>query len=102
MSISPNAADKLAEKRRYRTPSVYQSIEVSLSDFDEDEICEYLRHKGYVVCEDPAESALSTDGDLILEAAFLARLEMLIVCGQGKHAAADLLAFVGNAMGRKF
>ena len=98
-TATPNAADqRAAQRRRHRyTPSV--SISVDLDEFDDDEIAEYLRGKGYYVDQWSGASSSDDDG-LIISPGALSRLDTLLMCGQREHAVRELLDLVGEALGR--
>jgi hypothetical protein len=98
MRITPTA-----ERPRYCVPSVTPFVEsVSLSDFDIDEIREYLRHKGDMVAGTSADDAHdgATAGGMFIDPADLDRIETLALCGQLDSARRFVLDMVSEQIGR--
>lgn len=81
-----NQAEHLAQKRRYRVPTQTHSVEVSLDEFSDDEIREYMKQKGGVAIE-------FAPGDL-------AHIETLALCGQRDAARELALNIVSELIGR--
>lgn len=98
-----NAADRIAAQRRgYRTPTICRDVEVGLDDFDDDDIVEYLRDRGYLVNGSGDIDSDGTDatGAMVIDADQLNRIETLVLCGQRGAAIEHLHALVSAAIGR--
>jgi len=94
---------EILAKPRYYTPSVCVREEVSLDQFDFDQIVGFLRHHGYQVAgKDVGElgvDEVTTDG-LFLTPEDLSRIATLSLCGQKQPARDLVLGIVGDAIGR--
>jgi len=88
------------EKPRYRVPTTRESVVVSLSDFSDEEIAEYLQHQGYSVSGVPSNGGPVASGHLLIESADLDRLWTLGLCGQEAAAREWLVALVSQHIGR--
>ena len=86
-------------KPRYRTPSVSAEVDVDLSEFDMDEIADYLRHHGYTVSGGNAVAAVADDEGFI-STDDLDHIYTLALCGQREAAQQEALQLVGKAIGR--
>lgn len=93
---------------RYRVPTVYQDVKVRLDDFDDEDIVEYLRYRGYAVggssmppMDDEAGGPVPGEGPLVLESDDLSRIAMLAYCGQREHARDFLCDIVSQWIGRR-
>ena len=87
-------------KPRYRTPSVSAEVDVDLSEFDMDEIADYLRHHGYTVSGGNCLVA-SVDGEEgFISAEDLDHIYTLALCGQREAAQQEALQLIGKAIGR--
>lgn len=88
-------------KKPYRTPMHYATAIVSLDEFGDTDIANYLRHRGYYVS---ATSAAPHDEDAdpenVLDPADLDHVEHLVICGQTNAAREEALALVSKAIGR--
>lgn len=87
---------------RYRVPCIQPEVEeVSLDDFDIDDIREYLRRRDYGELDKPVGAAPSGFSDpLLIEADDLDRIATLALCGQKHHAQQHLLNLVSEHLGR--
>jgi len=91
---------------RYRTPEISRYVEVSLDDFGDDEIAEYLRHRGYAVAgsgkpaEDEAGGPVPGEGPVLIDEDDLSRIDTLAVCGQLDSARDHVLTIVERHIGR--
>lgn len=80
---------------RYRTPSVSEYVDVSLDQFDIDEIREYIAHVD-------GEAGTGPSGEsLTIGVADLGRIETLALCGQRDAAREAVLEIVSRHIGRK-
>lgn len=91
-------------ERKYRVPSKEpEPSAVYLSDFDTEDIREYLRRKDTGTLNgpagDPRGDNCGTDV-LVIEADEISRIETLAVCGQLEHARAEALRIVSDHIGR--
>lgn len=88
--------------RIYRSPSVTVDASVSLDEFDDADIREYLRHKGYNALAPGDVSTGSTGGDdcLLIDSEDLAKISTLHLCGQIEPARRLALDIIGSAIGR--
>ena len=95
--MSPEQTTKL----RYRVPRVTVDADVSLDEFSDSEIADYLRHLGYYVSSGSA-APHDQDGDPenVLDPNELEHIAHLHLCGQADAARFEALALVGNAIGR--
>lgn len=66
-------------------------IHIDLDDFDDDDLIEELRDRGYFV---------AAKGSTVDDVGDLTHVEHLAVCGQLDAARAEALALVGNVIGR--
>ena len=87
-------------KPRYRTPSVSADVDVSLDEFDTDDIVEYLRHNGYTVTGNAVAQDAVPEAANQIDTADLDHIYTLAVCGQLTFAQQEALAVVGKAIGR--
>ena len=87
-------------KPRYRTPSVCVDVDVDLSEFDIDEIAEYLRHNGYTVTGNAVADGPVPEATAHIDTADLEHIYTLAVCGQMEFAQQEALQVVGKAIGR--
>lgn len=87
--------------KAYRTPIHYATAVVSLDEFGDTDIANYLRQRGYYVSA-TSEARHDQDGDPenVLNPADLDHVEHLALCGQINAAREEALALVGNAIGR--
>lgn len=88
------------EKPRYRTPTHTESVTVSLNDFSDEQIAEYLQHQGYAVSGFPSNGGPIASGHLLIESADLDRLWTLGLCGQEAAAREWLVDLVSQHIGR--
>ena len=90
-----------ADKPRYRVPSCTVDASVNLDEFGEDEIAEYLRHRGYYVSATSA-APHDQDGDPenVLDPEKLEHIGHLALCGQLDAARSEALSLIGTAIGR--
>jgi hypothetical protein len=80
---------------RYRTPSVSEYVDVSLDQFDIDDIREYVAHVD-------AKAGTGPSGDsLTISREDLGRVETLALCGQTDAARETVLEIVSRHIGRK-
>lgn len=93
--------------RRYRVPCIEPEVDpVSLSDFDIDDIREYLRRKDYNEMDKPdtGHPRLGVEGGafdpLLIETDDLDRIATLALCGQKHHAQQFVLTLVSEHLGR--
>jgi hypothetical protein len=87
-------------KPRYRTPSVSADVDVSLDEFDTDDIVEYLRHNGYTVTGNAVAQDAVPEAANQIDTADLDHIYTLAVCGQLTFAQQEALAVVGKDIGR--
>jgi hypothetical protein len=87
-------------KPRYRTPSVSADVDVSLDEFDTDDIVEYLRHHGYTVTGNAVADGPVPEATDQIDTADLEHIYTLAVCGQLEFAKQEALQVVGKAIGR--
>jgi hypothetical protein len=93
--------DMAQQTPRYRAPSVCVDVDVDLSEFDLEEIAEYLRHNGYKVSATGATHNPATGTtDNVLDPDELDRVFTLDLCGQRVAAQQIALQLVGDAIGR--
>jgi len=94
-------------RARYRTPEISRYVEVSLNDFDDDQIVEYLRHRGYAVggngkpVHDEAGGPVPGEGPVLIDEDDLGRISTLAVCGQLDSARDHVLTIVERHIGRR-
>ena len=86
-------------KPRYRTPRVTVDAEVSLSEFNMEDIVGYMRHHGYTVSGGKSTHFEDGDGEEIMPDD-LDYVYTLAVAGQPDEAKREALRLVGNAIGR--
>ena len=86
---------------RYRVPRItkYSETEVSLDDFDLDDIREYLRRQGGGSSSSPSSGG-ADDSDLCIEKSELDRIETLLLCGQRDSAREWVFEIVSKHIGR--
>jgi len=83
----------------FHVPTIYPHVEsVSLSDFDTDDILEYLKHKG--ATPDGAADLMCSEAGLWISTEYMERAATLILAGQREEARLHILGIVGDAMGR--
>ena len=87
-------------KPRYRTPSVSADVDVSLDEFETDDIVEYLRHNGYTVTGNAVAQDAVPEANNQIDTADLDHIYTLAVCGQLQFAKEKALQVVGTAIGR--
>jgi hypothetical protein len=87
-------------KPRYRTPSVSADVDVSLDEFDTDDIVEYLRHNGYTVTGNAVAQDVVPEATNQIDTADLDHIYTLAVAGQLQVAQQEALQIVGKAIGR--
>lgn len=80
---------------RYRVPSISEYVDVSLDQFDVDEIREYLAHV------DGQAGAGPTGEALTICRSDLAHIETLALCGQKQAARDEVLQIVSRHIGRQ-
>lgn len=86
-------------KPRYRTPTTSVDVDVSLDEFNLEEIAQYLRHNGYEVSGTPA--TVTEDGaPNVFDPEDLNHIYTLALCGQLKVAQIEALQLVSQAIGR--
>lgn len=92
-----------AQKTRFRAPTVERYVDVSLDDFSDEEITEYLRHRGYSVDGKPDDAVASADGiqPLTLSVAELNGMNTLALCGQQESARDWLIELVSKHISRQ-
>lgn len=83
---------------RYRVPTHTESLTVSLDDFDDDEIVEYLRHRGYSVMGGPSTGSLDFEDHIA--SVELDHIFTLALCGQRTQAQAEALQLISRVVGR--
>jgi len=88
----------MLDKPRYRVPTHTESLTVSLDDFDDDEIVEYLRHRGFSVIG--GSSTGSVDLDDHITGTELDHIFTLALCGQRTQAQAEALQLISRVVGR--
>src|SRR6478736_5797909 len=78
-----NTGDAMTTAQRYRTPVIHHHVEPTyLSDFDTDDIVEYLTNKGFKVIPATPSAAEEVESEGIwLQDEDLARIDTLILCG---------------------
>lgn len=88
-------------KRSVPVCSVTVDADVRLDEFDNCDIAEYLRDRGYYVSVTP-QNPHDQEGDPpnVLDPDELNRIETLLICGQRDAARASALALVSEAIGR--
>jgi hypothetical protein len=74
-------------------------IHIDLDDFDDNDLIEELRDRGYIVAE-KVTGLNHLTGDELSTALDFNRVEHLAVCGQIDAARAEALQLVSNAIGR--
>lgn len=92
---------KTIDKPPYYAPTVRETFTVSLEDFSDEDIGEYMRHQGYTVlglAEKPGHTG--PDESLTLSEEELNRLWTLALCGQQQAACDWLCERVGEHIGR--
>lgn len=87
-------------KPRYRTPSVSAEVDVDLSEFDMDEIADYLRHHGYTVSGGNCLVAAADGEEGFISIDDLNHIYTLSVAGQFDAARQEALQLIGKAIGR--
>jgi len=90
------------QKKPYRAPLHYATAVVSLDEFGDTDIANYLRNRGYFVSA-TSSAPHDQDGDPenVLNPADLDHVEHLALCGQIDAARFEALALVSNAIGRR-
>lgn len=88
------------KKPRYRVPVHYVDVEVSLDDFDDEQIVEYLRHRGYSVIGNGSSSD-NIDLDASITGNELDHIYTLSLCGQRQAAIDEGLQLLSRAIGRQ-
>jgi hypothetical protein len=88
-----------------RIPTCRVTVEadatVSLDEFEDSEIAEYLRQRGYFVSGSRTIfNDQEGDSPNILDPDELDHIETLLVCGQMDAAKSEALALIGSAIGR--
>jgi len=87
--------------KRYRVPVATVDAEVSLDEFDDGEIADYLRQRGYYVSSTSgAPHDQDPDPENVLNPDDLNHIETLALCGQIDAARYEALSLVSNAIGR--
>lgn len=85
----------------YRVPTRIVDACVSLDEFDDNEIADYLRQRGFhVSAASRAPHHQDSDPENVLDPDDLSHIETLALCGQIAQAKAEALALIGNAIGR--
>jgi hypothetical protein len=79
-------------------PTVNVDVDVSLDEFDDDKIAEYLRHRGYQVYG--SGTPVTGDGTESITSDDLDHIDTLALCGQMEAAKAEALEVVSKAIGR--
>jgi hypothetical protein len=88
-------------KPRYRTPTTSVYVDVSLDEFELEDIADYLRHSGYKVSATGATHNPDTGmTDNVLDPDDLDHIYTLAVCGQREAAQQEALILIGKAIGR--
>jgi hypothetical protein len=86
-------------KPRYRTPTTSVDVDVSLDEFELEDIADYLRHNGYKVSATSA--TVTEDGSTnVLDPDDLDHIYTLALCGQREAAQHEALQLVSEAIGR--
>ena len=88
----------MLDKPRYRVPEHTEEITISLDDFDDDEIVEYLRHRGYSVAGGPSTGSLDFEDHIA--GVELDHIFTLALCGQRSQAQAEALQLISRVVGR--
>lgn len=83
----------------YRTPVVYAEAEVSLDEFDTDDIINYLKHNGHSFDGSSSPSEPTGNG-LVINQESLNRIETLVLCGQKQHAHQLIFTLISEAISR--
>ena len=88
------------ELKSYRTPRHYATAIVSLDEFSDTDIANYLRHRGYYVSDtSKAPHDQDADPENVLNPDDLDHVSHLALCGQLHAAREEALVLVGNAIG---
>jgi hypothetical protein len=85
-------------KPSYRVPTHTEHLTVSLDDFDDDEIVEYLRHRGFSVIG--GSSTGSADFEDHIAGVELDHIFTLALCGQRQQAQSEALQLISRVVGR--
>ena len=86
-------------KHRYHVPTVTPEA-VSLSDFEMDDILEYVHQKADKQVHKYLEATKLATGCIVISAADTAHIETLALCGQREHAREELLRIASEQIGR--
>jgi hypothetical protein len=73
------------------------TVDVSLNEFDIDEIAEFLRHKGHSV---DGVGASDINDEVVIDRDDLNRIETLTLCGQRDQAREFALSLISARIGR--
>jgi hypothetical protein len=88
----------MLDKPPYRAPTHTEYVTVSLDDFDDDEIVEYLRHRGFSVHGTAVGS--SPFDDEHISGTELDHIFTLALCGQRQQAQSEALQLISRVVGR--
>jgi len=80
--------------RRYRAPTHFAEVEVSLDEFNIADIYEYLRH------QKPQDIEQAAGEGLYVSPAELNQIDTLALCGQRAQAVELVMTLVSEAVGR--
>ncbi len=89
------------EKPRYRVPRHTEYVEVSLDNFDNSAIAEYLRHEGYAVSGESTQGGDGDTGALVILEEELDRICTLLLCGQRDAAREFAFGLISDEIGRR-
>lgn len=89
----------VAEKKRYRRPTVYREVEVSISEFSTDELRAELAHRRHQEIDGATHDGCE-DEDEVLTPETVNRLRTLILCGQRDAALRELCSELEPWVGR--
>jgi hypothetical protein len=96
------SAAKTAEKPRYRVPRHTEYVEISLDEFDNSAIAEYLRHEGYAVSGESTQGGGADDtGALVILEEEVERISTLLLCGQRDAAREFAFQIISDEIGRR-
>jgi hypothetical protein len=87
-------------KTSYRTPYVSADVDVSLDEFETEDIIDYLRHNGYTVTGNAVAEDAAPEATNQIDTADLDHIYTLALAGQLQVAQQEALQVVGKAIGR--
>ena len=88
----------MLDKPKYHAPTHTEYVTISLDDFDDDDIVEYLRHRGFSVHGTAVGSSPFEDENIT--GTELDHIFTLALCGQRTQAQYEALQLISRVVGR--